>query len=460
MSGPHSRQSDQLGSDLQAAFNLLRDFVDLREVDATFPLRSNAVYTNGLSIWLMVLQRMTPAGTLESTVKQLLESGSGLLRKNKRVTEKTLSANTGGFSRARKRIPLEVTVWFCDQVTSAIIKQSRPVSSGVRYFAIDGTTLALSPTGELRKAFPPAQNQFGSGVWPIVNMAVAHELDSGCALQPEIGPMYGDHAVSETRLACKCVERLPERAAVVADANFGIFSFAFHCQQTQHPFLLRLTADRARALMKKAKLEGKGDGWKTYQLTWRPTPKDRSTNPELPADAALEVRIHEYRVHSELTLWLVTDMHGNAPPFAQDYLRRGELEIDLRNLKVVMGTENIRAKSVEMFTKELMTSIVAYNLVGQFRRQAAELARVTPQRLSFHKVWTTFRIFLLEKQATDNLSEWNERYVNALRIATKDKLANRPGRQFPREAYTKRPKATHFKKRKPPSAKGDPPEAM
>jgi len=440
---------DGRAAELQAAFQLLSQYVDLREVEALAPLRSNAVYTNGLAIWLMVLQRMTPAGTLESSVKQLLDAGSDLLPQNKRVVQKTLSADTGAFSKARKRLPVAVVEWMADQVASSIIRLSPP-SDGLAFYLIDGTTLALQPTGELRRAYPPASNQYGPGVWPIVNLAVAHELESGCALRPEIGPMYGEQAVSETALACRCVERLPEDAAVLADSGFGIFFFAQHCHQRRHPFLLRLTDDRWRALVRQAELESSGSQGTTYKLTWRPSAKERASHPDLPADAQLEVRLHECQVHAQLTLRTVTDLPGTAVQLSERYLHRGQVEIDLRNLKVVMDTEHIRAKSVEIFHKELLTSIVAYNLVVQFRRQAALQVRLPPRRLSFKRVWTTFTIFLLQKPATANSADWEARYLEALRIAQQDKLPNRPGRQYPRSAYPQRPKTTHFKKRKPP----------
>src|SRR5688572_10588028 len=115
------RTTDVQVTEMQAAFELLSKHIDLREVDQFAPLRSNAVYTNGLAIWMMVLQRMTPEGTLESSVKQLLDAGSHLLPKNKRVSEKSLSPNTGAFSKARKRVPLESVNWLCDQVATSII---------------------------------------------------------------------------------------------------------------------------------------------------------------------------------------------------------------------------------------------------------------------------------------------------------------------------------------------------
>ena len=102
---------------------------------------------------------------------------------------------------------------------------------------------------------------------------------------------------------------------------------------------------------------------------------------------------------------------------AKYYSRRYDVEHDIRDVKVTMDTESIRAKSVEMVKKELLTSIVAYNLVVQFRRQAAKIAKVLPRRLSFTGVWNTFESFLLTQPAC-SLVQWAARYDAALKIAS------------------------------------------
>jgi hypothetical protein len=47
--------------------------------------------------------------------------------------------------------------------------------------------------------------------------------------------------------------------------------------------------------------------------------------------------------------------------------------VDIRNIKLVIGTEQIRAQSKEMFLKEFSMSMVAYNLTTQLRREAAKV---------------------------------------------------------------------------------------
>jgi len=430
------------------AFELLRTLVDLREADTLAPLGSGAIYTTSVVLWLLVYQRLNQNATLEVAVKQLLESAPDLCPNNKRVREKTLSPKTGTYSDARQRLTVEVAEWFANAVCNSIVATAPPSLGKRRVFVIDGTTITLAPEKQLRIAFPPASNQHGEGVWPVASLLVAHELESGCAMSPEVGPMYGPNAVSEVELARDCFGRLPANSVVLGDLNFGIFSVAWAATQHKQSCLFRLSQARFAALCRNGSLECQGKAWKTWSVRWKPSAKDRKTNPYLPADAILDVLVHEVVIHSKLTLWLVTTLTESAPQVAALYGKRWEVEIDIRNIKVVLDTESIRAKSVDMFRKELLTSMVAYNLVVQFRRQAARLAGLPVKRLSFTGVWTTFRQFLINHICAKP-AEWRERFDDALRIAMRDKLPNRPGRKYERVAYPRRSKASNFKKRIP-----------
>ena len=109
----------------------------------------------------------------------------------------------------------------------------------------------------------------------------------------------------------------------------------------------------------------------------------------------LNVQLQEIRLTEQLTLSLVTSLSEPAMLLSDLYRHRGDIEIDIRNFKVVLNAEENRARSEAMFYKELWASLVSYNLVIQFRRQAAALLGEPPRRLSFKRTWTTFREFLL-----------------------------------------------------------------
>ncbi len=434
------------------SFELLSELVDLSEANEMAPRRGNAVFTACVVLWMLIYQRLKPDASLEAAVKHLLETRPDYLPDNKRLREGTLSVATGGYSRARSELPLEVVQWFAGQICEAIIDQSPPLIEDRKIFLIDGTTIALAPEKELQQAYPPASNQFGEGVWPIALLTVFHELSSGCALLPEVGPMYGPNAVSETELARNGIAKLPADSIVMADSGFGIFGVAHEVKRYGLDFLFRMKKLNFESLRKKATLVSETDSSKTYSHTWIPTAHNRKTQPNLPVDAEVNVMLHEVEVNDQLTLFLVSNLEHDAQTLAELFKFRVEVEFDIRNLKVTMDTENIRAKKVDTFKKELYTSVVAYNLVGQFRRQAAQINNVAPRRMSFKKTWTTFQVFLLRHMHSVP-EKWRKAFRTALHYATKDKLPNRPGRKAKREAYRKRPKDVQFDKREKPASK-------
>jgi len=438
----------QQNAEFDRAFGLLEDLVDWTVTDREHPARGNAVYTTSVVLWMLVYQRMNPDSSLEAAVKMLIDSQPHFLPRNKRVTQETLSPCTGAYSRARTRLPRSAAEWLADEVGQSLVRTTKGSFRDRRVFLIDGTTLALAPEPALRKEFPPASNQHGEAVWPVAQLVVAHELSSGAALLPAIGAMYGEHAVSETELVGDVIAQLSDDGIVMADSGFGIFAVAWKVHQTRRDFVFRLTEQRFQALRRQATLIEESPESTTCSLAWRPSAKERRNHPDLPTDALLETRLHEIRVHDSLTLYLVTSLPDPSATLSSLYLHRGNIEIDIRNLKVVLNTENIRARSVEMFHKELLTSLVAYNLVIQFRRQAAQLAGLPPRRLSFKRNWTTFRTFLWSKSFTEPAA-WRDQYRKALGYAMQDKIPNRPDRSFEREAYHKRHKSAAFKKRKP-----------
>jgi len=433
-----------------AASELLRHLIRSPEVSEQFDpqLRTNSrmIYTKGVTLWMLILQRLGNSLSLEATVSHIITHDRELLPENKRVREGTLSENSSGYYKAKKNLPIESIHEFSSAVCDYLGRAGEPVFGSQRVFIIDGTTITLEPTPQLKRAFPPATNQHGESVWPVAMLMVANEMQSGCALLPQIDPMYGPKRSSEAEQARRIVRRLPENSVVMADSGFGIFSVGYHSTQAGHDILFRLTKSRFNALRKQGRLIEEGPFHKSYSLTWQPSAKDRKSHPNLPCDAVIEVAIHEVELDNGTFLYLVTTLEIDATSAAQLYSRRYDVEFDIRDLKVTMDAENILAQSVVMVKKELMTSVVAYNLIAQFRRQAAKLARVQPRRLSFKGVWLSFRDHLLLKEP-ENLSDWQDLYVVALISAGKRKLPNRSKpRSYPRRAHPRRPKSTKFMK--------------
>ena len=443
---------------IRSAIDLLRKLIPEDELRRLQPSSPNTVYTTLITLWMLTLQRLGGGKSLEDVVKDVLCENRDLLPLNKRVQEGTLSFSSAAYSAARQRLELKTAEYFANRVCNSLIELSPPAFEERRAFIIDGTTITLSPTPELQKAFPPASNQLGETVWPVALLMVAHELQSGCALPPEIGAMYGENNVSEAELAKAIAQRIPRGAIVMADSGFGIFGVAYHVVQSGRPILFRMTKSRFKVVRRHATLIEDYEGRRTYQASWTPSAKDRKSHPEIPPDACLHVFLHETSLPSGETLYLVTTLQTDCDTAAEYYARRYDVEHDIRDVKVTLNTEQIRARSVEMVKKELLTSIVAYNLVVQFRRQAAKLANIRPRRLSFTEVWDTFRKFVVDRGPCDEPT-WQERYDQALHLAAKYcKLPDRKKpRSYPRQAHPRRPKSTKFMKQQRNETPAKPP---
>ncbi len=438
---------------LSAAYELLKQWTDIGESDSFEELGPAAVYKTSVVLWLMLFQRLNPKSTLRDAVLHFVETAPDELKTNKRLREGSLSTKNSSYSDARQRLSLKAALWFEERVSCSIVNSTVPSFNDQRVFLIDGTTFTLAPVADLQEQYPPASNQHGQGVWPIAYVVLAHELSSGAALPPEIGAMYGPMAVSETRLAQSLMTRLPPKSIVMADAGFGIYSIAHHAKLNGHNFVLRMKKDRFNRIRKSAELVSSTANSKSYRVQWTPSPKERATNPDLPQDCSISAMIHELKIGEE-NLYLVEDLGATTQQLRGLYWKRNDIEVDIRNIKLVIGTEEIRAQSKEMFLKEFALSMVAYNLTTQLRREAAKLAECEPRELSFTGVWSVYRHMLQGIEVCDP-SQWQERLDRALKYASQQKLPKRPGRSYPREAYSRRPKTTHFQKRKKPIKPND-----
>ena len=452
--------------ELGSAFDLILKHIPDKEISA-FSLRLSpaTVYTTLTTLLILTLQRLSGGCSLETVVREALANHSQLFPDNKRVREGTLSNSPSGFSRARLKLSVKATEKFCDLVSESLIRPYHEDSLEIKTYVIDGTTLALAPTDELAKVYPPAKNQYGESVWPIMQLTVAHELISGVALRPEFGAMYGADNTSEAEQIENLIKRLPINSILLADIGYGIFRVVYRCVLAKHNVIFRLSNSRFKSMVRSARLVDTVDGIQKYELLWKPSVKDLKYNPELPRDAQVLVNIYSkirYNLQGkEEALHVVSQMNLEPAEAMAAYAQRyHRIENDIRDLKVTLNLEQIRAQSDEMVKKEILCGIAAYNTVVQLRRLAAAKAGVEPKRISFRRSLDTTRSYLLAF-GQKSLEDWTKRFQQAIDLVSKDLLPQRPGRSFPRKAHPKRPKSTKMKqptKKKTGTIPPDPPQ--
>lgn len=360
---------------------------------------NNRVYNTPVMMLLMIFQRLQKEGCLESAVLELPGLPASLWPdpcKRLQPGQADLSSETGAYGKARRKLPLTVVEQFCDHAFAQLTASTNGSLPGIgrRAFLFDGTTIRTPHTKELKNLYPPTSNQEGESHWPLIKMLVAHDLVTGLGMRPVWGAVNGPEAVSEQRLFEQAVERLPDQAVVVADANFGVFSVAYAAGQRNHPVVVRMTPARAKSLIWQGTLRHGID----RRITWKPTKADRKSHPDLPADACIRGRLIVSQVQpsddsAPFLLCLFTTLDDDKEQVVILYGQRWNVETDIGTLKGELRLDQLTCRTAQMVDKEIEIAMLSYNLVRAVIYQKARQEGVAPRRFSFTKVRRILNIY-------------------------------------------------------------------
>ncbi len=400
------------------------------------------IYSARLVMWMMMIQRLQPRGTLASSVAQLVEGRfDPLLSQCKRVRRKNIALATGGYCQARQHLPKLLVIRTMEELIERL--RQRLLGSGPelrqRAYLLDGSSVQLEHEPELLQAYPPASNQHGKSHWPVVRIVVLHDLETGLAERPYWGPLNGRKAVSEQALADLAIAHVPAGSVIVGDRNFGIFATAYRTQQAGHKAVVRLTAVRAKRLLG-GPIAREGD----YPVRWRASrwdgrKKGQSQPPSWPADASVEGRLIAWRVgrgEHKQWLYLFTTTSLPAEEVLALYGRRWRIETDLRSLKQTVRLQRICTRSEDMMEKELLIAVMAYNLVRAIMFQAAQRARIDPRQLSFTYACNIVLDSYCEILAAPSAKQQQQKLDRMIDLVAQCRLPRRTKRRsYPREVW-------------------------
>lgn len=418
--------------------SLLQLFTDLVSKEQWQELEGGAkrrqIYTLPVVIAMMLLQRLNERGTQQEAVHQIAAGHlDHWLADCKRVRRGKVSQNTGGYARACGRIGVGVVEKACDQLLAELGKRVEPEPEWkVPLLLLDGSSLQVEHASGLLEDFPASRNQHQPGHWGILQWVTLHDMQTGIALRPAWGAMYGAEAVSEQQLAEEMLERAPAGSVIVGDRNFGVFAFAYGAVQQRHHVLFRLTKPRAHALGA-AELLPTGE----RRLVWRPSRWDRQAHPKLPLEAQIEGRLMAVtRPGFREILYLFTTLLDPWEKIVVWYSQRWNIELDLRTLKDTLRLHHLRGKSTSAVEKELLIAVVAYGLVRAFMALAARRAGVPPRRLSFTRSYGLLNAMVGKLCALD-AQDREQAYDRILHYISQAKLPTRSKhRTYPRAVWS------------------------
>jgi len=331
----------------------------------------------------MILQRLLADHTLENTLQSLRAGNADRLRRaHKPFSKKVRSRKTTSFSNARQRLPLSFLQSVFLQLPTLWGKKTKGRDwKGWKPILLDGTTVRLSPLGNMGKVFAPHSNKKGSGYWCLMRVVVGFCLRSGLAVACAVG----SQTQSEQALACALILKTHAQSLILGDRNFGIFRILQTVRHAKAAAVVRLTRVRAQRLAGKRPLLPGLD----LKLHWQHSRHDQlqancSTRPV--AGRLIVCRIKNPG-QKPFDLYLFTTLLDEPLYPARElvalYGFRWQVELNLRYLKTQMDLGYLNCKSAPMAQKEWYAGLIAYNLIRSMMFLAAAQHTLDPLCLSF-----------------------------------------------------------------------------
>lgn len=300
------------------------------------------------------------------------------------------SADTGGYCRARKRLP-ETLLPRLVRETADRVRDGAPqrwLSHGRRVVLADGTSVSMPDTPANQRDYPqPRQQKAGCG-FPVARAVVLICLATGCVLDAAIGSSRGK-LTGEHALLRGLRGRLRRGDVLLADGYYSAFDAVIRLRQSGVDVVMRQTGNR-RSDFRRGKRLGREDHLVEWhrdrnRRAWM-SPEEFAAMPRVMVMRELRVRVERpgFRTRSLVVVTSLLDpVAFSRGELAALYRARWNCELDIRSIKHTLKMDVLRCKSPDMVRKEFWAHLLVANLVRGMMAEAARRHGVLPRRLSF-----------------------------------------------------------------------------
>ena len=348
------------------------------------------------------------------------------------------------YIQARQRLPrerleqaLRATAQVADRrIGTAGQAQGRPVK------VVDVSSTQLPDTPKNQKAYPQSSVQKKGCGFPVMEFMALFSLCSGAVLDVVFGNLH----THDLRLLRGMWEKLKKGDIVLGDRAFGEYTTLAALPQWLGVDVLARLHHARKADFRKGKRLAKGDALFLWAKNWQQS-RILSTREWGLLPASITVRVIRFtatiRGYRNRRITLVTSLLDPKLYPAQDlmslYARRWRLELCLRDIKTQMGMEQLRCKTPEMARKELLTYLVAHNLIRCLIAEAVAIYAVQWERVSFKGSVDALRQYSGAINQARNQRMRDQLWQDLLLNLARDLVPYRPNRLEPR-VVKRRPK--------------------
>jgi hypothetical protein len=417
------RVAESTNSD--AFFDLLTGPTLLDFIEARLPEHRERLYPPTQTLSMFLAQAVSADRGCQSAV-------TGLWMRRCSVGLPDVSASTGGYCQARRRLPLDL-VRALLQETARMGSEAMPREwrwRGRRVRLVDGTTLSMPDTAANQAKYPqPASQAPGLG-FPLCRMVAIICLGTGVTLDAALAPQCGKGS-DEQSLLRSLLGTLVEGDVLVGDAYYGTYFLLCELMARGVDGVFELHGARRASTDFR---QGTRLGERDHLIEWRKPARPDWMSAEVYDAMPDTLQVRELAAGGRILISTLRCPRRTPKAALQGlYRERWHIELDLRHIKSTLGMEVLSCRSPDMVDKEIYVYLLAYNLIRLMMAQSALQVGCRPRQLSFkHAVQSWLHWWQGGGEAglpIDRLLHW---------IAQR-RVGNRPGRSEPR-AVKRRPK--------------------
>jgi len=311
--------------------------------------------------------------------------------------QEDISLNTAAYSKARKRLPVELTekLFSYSRLEDVVNRYSH--FNGLRVFEADGTYLQLQDTDEIKEKFPIKSHH--EGAYPQALLTAIIERGTGQVYQYKLS----SRSISELQ-SFNTMQNLPEKSVILIDALYSCYETLSQCFIDSLDFVVPCKNPRNYKVIKS--YSG------TDQIIEIQAPKNRSKWVDKSKDKSKEIlpsitlpsitlrRIECYSPDGKnyVLFTSLTDKTITKEEIQILYLTRWDIEISIREVKTIMDINILRSKTPEMLEKELNVSLAAYNLIRKIIYESIKDFPFFPERDFIFELYSHHKQFFIDKK--------------------------------------------------------------
>ena len=350
----------------------------------------NRVFTPSVTFWAFLWQVLTPGASCRAALRNVQAT-------TKRRTGKAIHGNTSAYCQARLRLPVRSLIRLGHDLGIEIKRRSSTawLWCGREVKVIDGTGVSMPDTKPNQKRWPQPSGQKEGCGFPTAEIVGVFCLHTG-ALLNWVQSKWSQHEASFWQRLWRFFKA---GDIILGDRAYCSYASMVWLKERGVDTVCRMH-QRRRSDFRQGKRLGEGDRLITLtKLKQRSRIWDVTRWKQLPSMANVRmVRLRMGRKGfrtTEVILYttLLDPIEYPIEELAKLYLRRWQVEIYFRDIKISQEMDVLRCQTPGMIMREMAMNHMAYNLIRMMMTEAALTHGLDLRQISFKGSLDALRAF-------------------------------------------------------------------